>query len=158
MKNQKLVSRAIMYATIIHEDQFDRGGNPYILHPLKLMHWARAAGYSEETQIVAILHDTAEDGVDGSEKILNTIEVVFGKRIRDLVDNVTKRDGEAYDDYMARVKSDVVSATVKCLDLRHNSDLRRLKGVSKKDEERTIKYLKAYAELADYVEMMTSKV
>lgn len=158
MKNQKLVSRAIMYATIIHEDQFDKGGNPYILHPLKLLHWARAAGYPEETQIVAILHDTAEDGVDGSEKILSTIEVVFGKRIRDLVDNVTKRAGEAYDDYMVRVKSDVVSATVKCLDLRHNSDLRRLKGVSKKDEERTIKYLKAYAELADYVEMMTSKV
>lgn len=158
MKNQKLVSRAIMYATNIHEHQFDKGGNPYILHPLKLLHWARAAGYSEETQVVAILHDTAEDGEDGRDQILDDIKIIFGSRIMGLVDNVTKRDGEAYDDYMVRVKSDVVSATVKCLDLRHNSDLRRLKGVSKKDEERTVKYLKAYAELADYVEMMTSKV
>ena len=37
LKDKKQLAKAIKLATNVHDGQFDKGGNPYILHPLHLM-------------------------------------------------------------------------------------------------------------------------
>lgn len=149
---QKDLADAISFAVGVHIDQFDKGGNPYILHPLKLLHWARHADEDVDVQILCMLHDCAEDSSLGVAETLDLIEITFGTEMRQLVDNLTKRAGEKYEEYLDRVKLDVRSAKVKCFDLRHNSDLRRLKGITIKDQERTLKYQVAYAKLNIWIQ------
>lgn len=138
MKKRRLAS-AIYLANQFHFGQFDRGGNPYILHPLKLQHWLRCE--DEDTQITALLHDAVED----TGCTLLDIEQKFGNVVRGAVDALTKRDGEDYQTYLNRVASNKIAIKVKLADLRHNSDIRRLKGLTEKDFERIKKYQKAYS-------------
>lgn len=49
--------RAIEIATEAHKGQFDKAGNEYIGHPLRVMEM----GKTEEEKIVGILHDVVED-------------------------------------------------------------------------------------------------
>lgn len=144
---QANLGEAIQFAANKHAGQFDKGGNPYILHPLKLMHWARNAKEKLDVQILCVLHDVVEDCYDDREKGLFHVAELFSSDMAQLVDNMTKRDGEDYPVYIERVKRDVRSAKAKCYDLRHNSDLRRIKGVTEKDQQRTLKYQLTYAEL-----------
>ena len=55
--------------------------------------------------------------------------------------------GETYDEYKVRVFENRDAMLVKVADLRHNTDIRRLKGVTQKDIERTAKYYEFYAQL-----------
>ena len=57
---------------------------------------------------------------------------------------MTKVPGETLEEYKVRVKSNSDARKVKKADLLHNSDLRRLKGVTPKDLERIIKYTQFY--------------
>jgi len=54
------LEKAISLAVTAHEGQVDKGGNPYILHPLRVMLSLRTA----EEMIVAVLHDVVEDCSD----------------------------------------------------------------------------------------------
>ncbi len=51
------MERAIQIAVAAHAGIKDKGGKPYILHPIKVMMRVE----TEEEQIVAILHDVVED-------------------------------------------------------------------------------------------------
>ena len=63
--------RAISIAVEAHQDQYDKGGHPYILHPLRVMNALKTT----EEMIVGVLHDVVEDcsdkGFDGSFKLNN---------------------------------------------------------------------------------------
>lgn len=50
---------------------------------------------------------------------------------------------------MARVKANPDAVLVKMADLRHNSDIRRLKGVGPEDIERIARYHAFYMELKE---------
>ncbi|UYD57630.1 hypothetical protein OFDDKENP_00254 [Aeromonas phage B614] len=141
---QTHLDNAIHFAASAHNGQFDKGGNPYILHPMQLMHWARKDGESIDVQILCLLHDVVEDCYEDPLDGLSEIAEFFGDDMMRLVDNLTKREGEKYEAYLSRVGSDIRSVKVKRYDLRHNSDLRRLKGVTQKDTERAVKYMTAY--------------
>jgi len=52
------LERAVAIAAQAHAGQRDKAGEPYILHPLRVM--LRMA--TDELQIVAVLHDVLEDG------------------------------------------------------------------------------------------------
>ena len=52
-----LLETAIQIAAEAHAGQKQKNGQPYILHPLRVM--ARVS--TEEEQIVAVLHDVLED-------------------------------------------------------------------------------------------------
>ena len=41
MKKGELLGKMLVLATNAHAGQFDRGGQPYILHPLKVMHYLK---------------------------------------------------------------------------------------------------------------------
>lgn len=51
------LERAIGIAVIAHPGQRDKGGEPYIAHPLRVM----LRMTTEEKRIVAVLHDAVED-------------------------------------------------------------------------------------------------
>jgi len=139
---QKLLSKAIALATNYHDGQFDKAGVPYILHCVKVMHYLKSD--DEELKAIAILHDVIEDTICSS-LVLESLG--FTKRIIDGVEALTKSKTMTTEDYLAKIKSNKDAIKVKLCDLRHNSDIRRLKNVCQKDFDRIIKYHKMYQEL-----------
>ena len=51
------LEKAIKIAAEAHTGQVDKGGNPYILHPLRVM----LSLNTEEERVVGVLHDVVED-------------------------------------------------------------------------------------------------
>jgi ABC-type taurine transport system substrate-binding protein len=60
---------------------------------------------------------------------------------------LTKVPGQTYDEYKEGVFANKDAMQVKMADLRHNTDIRRLKGVSEKDVARMVKYQLFYSEI-----------
>jgi (p)ppGpp synthase/HD superfamily hydrolase len=142
MKRGEMLNKMLVLATTRHAGQFDRGGNPYILHPLKVMYYLKSN--DEELQCIALAHDLVED-TDTSYDELR--ELGFTERIIQGIAALTKVPGETYDQYKERVKANADAVKVKMADLRHNTDIRRLKGVTEKDLARVEKYQRFYLEL-----------
>lgn len=145
------IEDAIQIAAEVHAGQKDKGGAPYILHPLRVM----AQMSTDEERIVAILHDAVED-CDWYD--LGEVELYFGTRIAAAVDALTKRKGESYDAYLDRVKADKIAVKVKLADLKDNCDLSRLgRAPSDEDSKRFNKYLRARALLQMHVDAAEGK-
>ncbi len=147
MKKGELLSKAILIATNAHSGQFDKGGNPYILHPLRVMSFLKDA--DEELQCIAVLHDVIEDTSVTWKDLIEegmTDRIIAGLRL------LTKMPGQTYDEYKAGVLSSVDAMKVKMCDLRHNTDIRRLKGVSEKDIARMAKYHMFFMEIKSSLE------
>lgn len=138
----EMLSKAILIATNAHDGQFDKGGTPYILHPLKVMHYTRST--DPEILAIAVMHDVIED-TKVTYKELRDAGIT--ERVIEGVRALTKVPGETYEEYKARVKMNPDARIVKMADLRHNSDIRRLKGVTQKDIARIAKYHEFYLEL-----------
>lgn len=133
---QGTLERAIEIAARTHAGQLDKGGAPYILHPLRVM--LRVAPGAQ--QIVAVLHDVVEDSeltFEDLEREGFSAEVISGLRA------VTKVEGESYEAFVARAALDPVGKAVKLADLMENSDLSRIAQPSQKDLERVEKYGRA---------------
>lgn len=121
---------------------YDKGGKPYILHCLAVMHKLRTE--DEELMCIALGHDLIED-TDVTYQDLR--DLGFSERVIHGIRCMTKVKGQTYDEYREQVKSNLDAVKVKKRDLSHNSDLRRLKGVTEKDILRAVKYMKFYDEL-----------
>jgi (p)ppGpp synthase/HD superfamily hydrolase len=142
MKKGELLGKVLVLATNAHAGQFDRGGNPYILHPMKVMHYLKSD--DEELQCMALLHDVVEDTKTTWDDL---IAIGCTERVINGVKALTKMPGESYDQYKERVFANGDAMKVKMADLRHNTDIRRLKGVTEKDIIRMEKYNRFYLEL-----------
>lgn len=142
MKKGELLGKVLVLATNAHAGQFDRGGNPYILHPMKVMHYLKSD--DEELQCMALLHDVVEDTKTTWDDL---IAIGCTERVINAVKALTKMPGESYDQYKERVFANGDAMKVKMADLRHNTDIRRLKGVTEKDITRMEKYNRFYLEL-----------
>jgi len=124
----------------------DKGGQPYVLHCLKVMHYLKTDDV--ELQCIALGHDLIED----TKVTLNDlVDMGFSRRIVDGIDAMTKIHGEPVAEYLHRIKGNRDAIKVKLCDLRHNSDIRRLKGVTDKDIARMKKYHRMYLELRNLV-------
>ena len=137
MNELELLERAIGIAVEAHRGQKDRYGAPYISHPIRVME--RLHNPTEKT--VGILHDVVED-TDWSFDDLR--KEGFPQDILEALDCVTKRDGEAYEDFVKRSASNPLAKEVKLADLRDNMDLCRFPEVTEKDLPRLQKYVKAW--------------
>lgn len=135
MKRGTMLSAAIRIATNAHDGQYDRGGNPYILHALKVMHYTKSQ--DEEIQCIAVLHDVIEDS---DVTWWDLREAAMSERVINAVRALTKVPGQSYDEYRDGVFSNRDAMLVKLADLRHNTDIRRLKGITVKDRERMARY------------------
>jgi len=142
MKKGELLGKVLVLATNAHAGQFDRGGKPYILHPLKVMHYLKTD--DEELQCIALLHDVIED-TSTSWKDLEAIGCT--SRVISAVRVLTKMPGQTYDEYKNEVFANLDAMRVKSCDLRHNTDIRRLKGITQKDIDRNAKYNQFYLEI-----------
>ena len=98
----------------------------------------------EELMAIAVLHDVVEDcGVSFDElrAVGMTERVVTG------VKDLTRQPGETYEQFIERLACNPDALRVKLEDLRDNSDLTRLKGVTEKDVSRMQKYMNAFKNL-----------
>lgn len=152
MKKGELLSKMISFAAQMHEGQLDRGGKPYILHVLQVM-FNLGNIEDEELQCIGVGHDLFEDTKATEEDLRN---LGCGDRIISGIYNVTKMPGESYEKYVNKVSSSLDSIRVKKADLEHNSDIKRLKGVSEKDLARQAKYQALYALLDEREKNMLS--
>ena len=136
----ELTKKAMKLAFAAHKDQVDKSGIPYVFHPIHLAEQME----SEETAIVALLHDVVED----TEYTLQDIAAMgFPQEALEALALMTHDKAVPYMDYVARLKGNPIARTVKLADLRHNSDLSRLDTVDEKALARIEKYKKAIAEL-----------
>ncbi len=144
MRKGEMLDRMLVMATNAHAGQFDKGGSPYILHPLRVMSFLKED--DEELRVIALGHDMIED-TDVTFADLRAAGM--SDRVIAGIDALTKRRGETYDEYKARVFANPDAMRVKLCDLRHNTDIRRLKGVTEKDVARIAKYHTFYVELRE---------
>lgn len=142
MTKGKMLCKMISLATERHAGQFDKGGRPYILHPLTVMHRLRTD--DEELQCIAVGHDLLEDTLT---TVAELDQIGFSNRVIVGILRLTKDEQETEEGYRAKVKSNPDAIRVKIEDLRHNSDIRRLKGVTEKDIARMVRYHEFYLEL-----------
>jgi (p)ppGpp synthase/HD superfamily hydrolase len=135
LKKGEMIDKMIRLAVKGHAGQFDKGGNPYILHVLKVMDNLHTD--DEELQCIAVGHDLIEDTKITAKEMLRQ---GISPRVVTAIEKLTKKKGQTDDEYLNVVLSDVDCMRVKKADLQHNSDIRRLKGVRPKDITRIIKY------------------
>lgn len=139
MKRGEMLDKAILLATNGHHGQFDRGGKPYILHCLAVLHTVDSD--DEEVQCIAVMHDLIEDT---KTTYADLREAGFTERVIAGVRAITKVPGYTYEEYQEQVLANKDAVLVKMADLKHNSDITRLKGVREKDIDRMVKYQKFY--------------
>lgn len=139
---QKMLAAAILIATEAHAKQFDKGGNPYILHPLTVMYNMRTQGFDIETQCIAVLHDVLEDNAEWTVDRLR--ESGMSEEVIDGLVLMVHNEDVDYFVYIEAMKHNIRTLRTKKGDIEHNFDIRRLKGLRPKDFERLAKYSKAY--------------
>jgi (p)ppGpp synthase/HD superfamily hydrolase len=131
---------AILMAAQAHLGQRDRSGQPYILHPLRMMLALEGA----DAKMTAVLHDVVED----TPLTLADLRAAgFAPEIVDAVDALTRREGESYPAFIQRLKPHPLACRVKLADLRDNMDILRLGTIGDGDVERLRRYRAAWDEL-----------
>lgn len=138
------MEKALILAAKGHTGQVDKGGAPYILHPIRVM----LACEGEKEKIVALLHDILEDTAYTEADLRNE---GFSEKILQAVLCLTHRQGEGYMAYIARVCENPLAARVKLADLQDNLDLSRIPNPTEKDFARIRKYEQAIKEITKAV-------
>jgi len=137
-----MLERAIEIAAAAHARQTDKAGLPYVLHPLRVM----VAQRSDAARIVGVLHDVCED----TEWRLEGLRAKgFSEEILRGIDAVTRREGEAYPDFVSRAAGDPLGRPVKVADLEDNSNLERIPVPTEADLVRRARYASALSLLKD---------
>lgn len=127
------IETALQIAMIAHSEQKDKGGKPYILHPMKVASMQK----KEECIITALLHDVVED----SSYTIDDLRMHgFSEEILEAVRLLTHDEDIPYVYYILAIKDNDIARSVKIADLLHNSDLSRLETVTPEDEVRCRKY------------------
>jgi (p)ppGpp synthase/HD superfamily hydrolase len=131
------LERAIVIAAEGHAGVKDKGGAPYILHPLRMM----IALSSPDERIVAVLHDVCEDCRGWTLDRLRAEG--FPDHIITALDSVTKREEESYELFVCRAAANPIGRQVKLADLSDNCDLSRITTPTERDYQRIEKYRRA---------------
>lgn len=152
MKTKNMLAVAYQLAAKSFVDKVDKQGRPYFEHCLQVMQNLNTD--DDELKQIALLHDYLEDvypddmkkGVDKLVKSGFSQRVIFG------IIDLTKMEDQTYEQYICAVKENIDSVLVKIADLKHNSDITRLKGLTEKDIQRMVKYYKTYIELMSHLD------
>ena len=144
------LERAIEIAAAAHRGQTDKAGQPYILHPLRVM----LACEGEATRIVAVLHDVIEDS-DWTPEALRAEGA--SDAILAAVDTVTRRDDETYAEFIERAARNEIGRAVKIADLHDNLDLSRIAQPTQADFARMERYRAALQHLGAQLPELAGK-
>ena len=136
----ELTIKAMNLAYSAHHGQFDKGGVPYIFHPIHL-----AEEMDDEiSTCVALLHDTVED----TAVTLEDLAAQFPAEVVNAVRLLTHGEDVDYFDYVRAIRQNPIAVKVKLADLRHNGDPKRICNQGNQ-ERRRAKYAAARAILED---------
>ena len=138
-----LLALAYAIAAQGFKNKFDKQGRPYMEHCLYV-----ADGMDTDAEkIVALLHDAVEDEIVTFEELR---QYGFPEDIIRDIDLLTHRkDVDDYlDVYIKKIAMSLRATKVKKRDLRHNSDITRLKSLTKADFDRIEKYHRAFTYLS----------
>ena len=134
------LGRAIAIAAQAHQEQKDKAGAPYILHPIRMM----LRMHSEVEMMAAILHDVVED----TDWTLDRLCAEgFSEEVLQAIECLTHRDGETYEEFIERAGAHPIARKVKLADLEDNMDIRRLGDLTPQDAQRIQKYHRAWLAL-----------
>ena len=136
-----MLDKAIQCAVKAHAGQKDKAGAPYILHPLRIM----MKMDSQAGMIAAMLHDVVEDS---SVTLADLRAEGFSEEVIAAVDHLTRREGEAYEIFINRLRHNPLAVKVKLADLEDNMDIRRIEYVTEHDIDRLQKYQTAREKLS----------
>lgn len=139
-----MLNKAIEIAARAHEGQLDKCGEPYILHPLRVM----LSKKTEIERICAVLHDVIEDSFMTLDDLSKE---GFSEDIIEILDCLSKRIAEDYDDYISRILTNEIACSIKLADLNDNMDASRIQCYTEKDIARIEKYKKAKRRILDHL-------
>jgi guanosine-3',5'-bis(diphosphate) 3'-pyrophosphohydrolase len=141
--NMSTLERAIAIAAEAHAGEFDRAGQPFILHPIRVM--IRLAG--SEERIVAVLHDVVEDT---SITLDYLRDAGFSEVVVNAIEALTKLPGETRLQAAERAAVNPIARSVKLADNADNMDLSRIVSPTEKDYARIREYEQVRALLLSY--------
>lgn len=115
-KKVEIIERAFKFARDAHQGARRRSGEPYIMHPLAVAKIVvEELGLGSTSICAALLHDVVED----TDYTRDDLERVFGPKIADLVEGVTKISGGIFGD-----KASVQAENFRKLLLSMSTDIR----------------------------------
>lgn len=128
-----LVEEARKFAINAHDGQKDRIGTDYFASHVEVVaNYTREYGGSVTQVAAAYLHDTVED----TDVNVELIDFLFGDEVADIVDALTKRAGETYNQFICRVTKTPPAVLVKLADIRSNTDPSRMLYLPRDKRER----------------------
>lgn len=133
---------AISIALKAHKGQVDKGGNPYILHPLAVMNRVETI----EEKIAAVLHDVVED----TEVTIDQLrEPGFTEEILEAINLLTRAKEDSYEEFIEKTLMNRIARNVKIADIKENMNLSRIQDPSEQDYMRLEKYKRALERLEE---------
>ncbi|MBI5217877.1 MAG: bifunctional (p)ppGpp synthetase/guanosine-3',5'-bis(diphosphate) 3'-pyrophosphohydrolase [Bacteroidia bacterium] len=126
-ESRKLVRKAFEIANEAHKGMRRKSGEPYIFHPLAVaMICAEEIGLGTKSMICSLLHDVVED----TDFSLESIEKIFGAKITQIIDGLTKiseifdenssLQAESFRKMLLTLSEDVRVILIKLADRLHN--------------------------------------
>lgn len=134
------LENAISLAVESHKGQFDKGGSPYILHPLRMM----LRFDTPALQMAAVLHDVVEDTPVTLQRLQDD---GYPEEVISAVQALTRRDDETYEEFIQRAAAHPVARQVKRVDLEDNMNILRIAEPTQKDLDRLARYRKCWEAL-----------
>lgn len=132
------LERAIEIAARAHAGQVDKAGQPYILHPLRLM----LAVQGLHARMAAVLHDVVEDSATSFEDLRGE---GFPEEVLEAIHALTKAPGESRIEAARRAAAHPLARVVKLADVSDNMDLSRIAQPTEKDFARLREYAQVRA-------------
>ena len=158
--DEALINRAYVFSVQKHGSQKRASGDPYFSHPIEVAGLMTDLKMDVETIITALLHDTVEDTLTTIEEI----ERMFGPKVAEMVDGVTKlskieaqteneRAAENLRKFLLAMSNDLRVLLVKLADRLHN--MRTLHFITSADKRKRIarETMDIFAPLAERVGM-----
>lgn len=128
-----VVERARRLAIMAHDGQKDKIGTDYFARHVEVVaSHTREYGGSDKQVAAAYLHDVVED----TDTTIDEIRQMFSVYIADVVNALTRRPGETYNQFIYRVTKTPDAILVKIADIRSNTDPSRLLYLPRDDRER----------------------
>ena len=165
-KSLKLIKDAYDYANSMHEGQFRKSGEPYMIHPLNVACILAQLTTGPATVCAGLLHDVIEDTSTTKEELAEK----FGEDVAELVDGATKvnqlkfisatdkmdKQNQNNQHLLLAMAKDIRVIIVKLADRLHN--IRTLSSLNSEQQERIAREtLDIYAPLAHKLGMFKIK-
>ena len=156
-KRIEIITKAFNFANQAHKGIKRRSGEPYIMHPLAVAQIVcNEIGLGSTSICAALLHDVVED----TDYTVEDIENIFGPKIAQIVDGLTKISGGIFGDrasaqaenfkkLLLTMSDDIRVILIKIADRLHNMRTLRFDACPTSNSKLQARHLYIYAPLAN---------